>query len=176
MKTVGIDYSLCSPCVAVTHDGVHYEAHYLTDTKKFLGNWKYGNISVTGWQYPQWHTPEERHHLLSEWSVRLCIDAGRVVIEDYAMGAKGRVFHIGENCGLLKWKLWNLKIGFSVVPPTVLKKFATGKGNSDKEKMHDAFVGQLGVDLRAAMTPTNTKVGNPVSDIVDAIFLCRFTL
>ena len=61
------------------------------------------------------------------------------------------------------------------MPPTVLKKFATGKGNSDKEKMHEAFVGQFGVDLRRAMTPLNTKVGNPVSDIVDAIFLCRYS-
>ena len=29
-----------------------------------------------------------------------------ISIEDYSMGSRGRVFHIGENAGILKYRLW----------------------------------------------------------------------
>jgi Holliday junction resolvasome RuvABC endonuclease subunit len=175
VKIVGIDYSLCSPCVAVTTDGgLSYQAHYLTSTKKFLGDFKFGNFLIKGWEYPAWTTPEERYQGLSEWAIRLAGASDQVMIEDYALGAKGRVFHIGENAGLLKWKLWNLKIPFSVVGPTVLKKWATGKGNADKEKMHAAFQQRFGVDMQARLAGREGKIGNPVSDVVDAVWLAAY--
>jgi hypothetical protein len=40
--------------------------------------------------------------------------------------------------------------------------------------MHQAFLERFGVDLKASMTPDASKVGNPVSDIVDAIFLTLY--
>ena len=174
VKITGIDYSLCSPCVAFTSDGISFEAHYLTETKKFLGEFKFGNFFIKGWEYPEWNSPEERYQGLSEWAIRLAGGSERVLVEDYALGAKGRVFHIGENAGLLKWKLWNLKIPFSVVGPTVLKKWATGKGNADKEKMHEAFKARFNLDLQAKLSGREGKIGNPVSDVVDAVWLAAY--
>ena len=177
VKVVGIDYSLCSPCVAVTTDGgLSFQAHYLTETKKFLGDFKFGNFLIKGWEYPAWETPEERYQGLSEWAISLAGASERVMIEDYALGAKGRVFHIGENAGLLKWKLWNGKIPFSVVGPTVLKKWATGKGNADKEKMHEAFQQRFRLDLQARLAGGKGRIGNPVSDVVDAVWLCQYAI
>lgn len=190
MKIVGIDYSLCSPCVAFTGMDCAYEAHFLTGTRRHAGACTHactgvyagvgagtlagGRVRTYGHAYPDWTAEEERHDKLSEWALGFCKDADLVVIEDYAMGAKGRVFHIGENAGLLKWKLWQAGVKFTKVSPTLLKKFAAGKGNADKDRMHQAFLERFGIDLKATMTPDASKVGNPVSDIVDAIFLCLY--
>lgn len=159
-----------------------YEAHFLTGVRRHAGACTHactgvyagGRVHTHGHAYPDWTTEEERHHKLSDWAVTLCKDADLIVIEDYAMGAKGRVFHIGENAGLLKWKLWQAGLKFTKVSPTLLKKFAAGKGNADKDRMHQAFLDRFGVDLKATMTPDSSKVGNPVSDIVDAIFLSLY--
>jgi len=99
--------------------------------------------------------------------------ADHIVIEDYAMGAKGRVFHLGENCGLLKHKLWHNGLTFSVIAPTALKKFATGKGNADKCAMVEAFRLRTGIDLPVHMQG-GKDCGSPVSDIVDSWFLAAY--
>lgn len=61
-----------------------------------------------------------------------------VVLEGYSMAPKaGRLADLGELGGVLKAALW--EAGYRepdgtlvVVPPALLKKFATGKGNADK--------------------------------------------
>ena len=59
------------------------------------------------------------------------------------------------------------------MPPTTVKKYATGKGNSDKNAMHRSFRLETGVDLKEEITPRKAKVGNPVSDIVDSYYICK---
>lgn len=61
---------------------------------------------------------------------------------------------------------------FFTVPPTVVKKSATGKGNATKEKMYEAFVNETGIDLHNIISPT-TKLGSPTTDIVDAWYIAR---
>ena len=82
---------------------------------------------------------------------------------------------IAENTGLLKHKMWKNKIPFKSFPPTVIKKFATGKGNANKEVMYEAFVDELltPTDLKERLTPKATKVRNPISDLVDAYFIAK---
>ena len=60
-------------------------------------------------------------------------------------------------------------------PPTVIKKFATGKGNANKEQMYEAFVDELltPTDLKERLTPKAKKVINPISDIVDSYFIAK---
>jgi crossover junction endodeoxyribonuclease RuvC len=56
-----------------------------------------------------------------------------VIIEDFSFGSKGSGLSEIHGLGwLVRWYLWKTGIPFRLVPPTVLKKFATGKGNSDK--------------------------------------------
>ena len=68
------------------------------------------------------------------------------------------------------------KIPFISVPPTVIKKFATGKGNSNKEKMYEAFTAEVltPLDLKERLTPKAKSIKNPVSDIVDSYFICKY--
>lgn len=176
---VGIDYSITSPCVAVyvndkdfSFEHIHF--HYLTSIKREEGVFgPSGNIH--GASYPVYKSDEERHHKISEWVLTNTDRFATFGIEGYSMGSKGRVFNLAENCGLLKWKLWIQKSHYTSIPPTVVKKFATGKGNANKEAMYDAFVADTGVDLIALVSP-NKKLGNPVTDIVDAYYILKYVV
>jgi hypothetical protein len=88
------------------------------------------------------------------------------------MGAKGKVFNIAENTALLKYKLMLSGRSPTLIAPTVLKKYATTKGNSDKNAMYDAFKTETGVPLKDLIQPTRL-LGNPTTDMVDAFFLCK---
>ena len=67
-----------------------------------------------------------------------------------------------------------------VLPPALVKKFATGKGNATKERMVEAFV-ESG-DLRLAATSFHALLREdkelrgmkPVDDLVDAYWLHRY--
>lgn len=178
----GIDYSLTSPCVAV-YDSEQGEFsfenckfYFLTETKSMMTTWK----NIHGNEYPLYKGDEERYHKISEW-VSNCFDGVTsddivmIGIEGYSMGSTGRVFNLAENCGLLKWKFWAHNIPFQIHPPTVIKKFATGKGNADKNKMYEAFVQETGQDISAMMCPKKSTIGNPISDIVDAYYILKYT-
>ena len=94
-----------------------------------------------------------------------------VFIEDYAFGATGKVFHIGENTGLLKYRLYKRDYSFQMVAPTMVKKFATQKGNANKEMMLDQFNMENNIDLREVI---GTKTENPISDIVDSYYVWQY--
>lgn len=69
-----------------------------------------------------------------------------VFVEGYAMGAKGRVFDIGELGGVVKVLLADLSIPCEVVPPASLKKWATGKGNANKDTMLETAIRKFGFE------------------------------
>jgi len=98
-----------------------------------------------------------------------------VLIEDYSFGSKGKVFNLAENCGILKYMLYKAEYKFFTVPPTVVKKYATGKGNATKEKMYEAFLNETFIDLHNIISPT-TKLGSPTTDIVDAWYIARYMI
>ena len=67
---------------------------------------------------------------------------------------------IAENTGLLKHKLYKIKVPTKPVPPTVIKKYATGKGNANKELMYEAFCAELLTpsNLKTRLTPKSKKI------------------
>jgi len=102
------------------------------------------------------------------------INPVEIGLEGYAMGAKGQVFNIGENTGILKYKLREENWPVEVYAPSAIKKFATGKGNANKEKMYEAFIEETGVDLgKVFEQDTSKKIGSPISDIVDAFYIAK---
>ena len=122
---------------------------------------------------------EARFDFLSTWTLNFissyCLPVNsHVFMEDYAFGAHGRSFTIGENGGVLKHKLWLAGYPISLVEPTVLKKFATGKGNAKKEQMHEAFFKKTNVHLIKMFQPKSKKVGSPAGDIVDGFYLADY--
>ena len=174
----GIDYSLTSPavCIAeVRENKIKFEDcrfHYIKQTRK------QESVGIfNGHDYPKYSDETERHQNLAEWAIE-CIRwyHGRVecvYLEDYAFAATGKVFNIAENTGILKHYLKKNKFNFETIPPTVIKKHATGKGNANKELMYETFLSESHVDLQSQLSPKSTKISNPVSDIVDSFYICK---
>ena len=191
---IGIDYSLSSPgvCVNTSEEEFRYEDckfYYLTNTKKYEGTFKekiaFGTSAVEyiGTPHRPYSSEPERYNNIANWAIdiiKLYGDAKTginrikptIQIEDYSFGSTGRVFHIAENLGLLKYKL-KIECGwdYTLLAPSVIKKFATDKGNANKEMMLHAFQGDTGVNL-AELFESSAK--SPISDVVDAYFICKY--
>jgi crossover junction endodeoxyribonuclease RuvC len=59
-----------------------------------------------------------------------------VVIEGYSYGSKGNsAVNLGELGGVLRFTLWEAAVPYVEIPPSCVKKYATGKGNAGKEDM-----------------------------------------
>lgn len=174
MIIAGVDYSLTSPSVCVfsgdtwSHHGCKF--YYLVKRAKSVvtGGQFYGS------EYPEYLCDAHRYDNLASWSYNIMKKnlVEEVFIEGYAFGATGRVFQIAENTGMLKHHLWKNKLPFDVFPPTVIKKFATGKGNANKEKMYEAWLAETNIDIHKTLD-VSEKQWNPLSDIVDAYYIAK---
>ena len=122
-------------------------------------------------------TAEERYDFISDWAMDILIshEVEEVFLEDYSYGSTGKVFHIAENCGLLKYKMWQADIKVTLVAPTQIKKFATGKGNAKKELMYQSFFDETSRNLIEEFSQKSEKIGNPISDVVDSYFICKYS-
>tara|TARA_B100000287_G_scaffold85502_1_gene78079 strand:+ start:446 stop:1033 length:588 start_codon:yes stop_codon:yes gene_type:complete len=186
-KIAGIDYSLTSPAICVwksTDDRLFdfdsCDLYYLENSQRWKSTTasSHGLLNLHPEEYPEWNTEEERHDLLSNWAMSIIQGCNEIYLEGYAFATVGKshVRSVAENTGLLKHKMHKVKQTFSLVPPTVVKKYATGKGNSNKEVMYEAFSAELVTppDLKSQLTPKSKKLSNPVTDIVDSYWLCKY--
>lgn len=182
-KIVGVDYSMSCPALCVLADDGSF-----ANSKFFFLTSRKRDISIAGNIRSELHLPysteEERYDHISNSMVQFLhvntkLDQLEVYIEDYSMGSKGRVFNIAENTGLFKHKLHRLEIDTHLIAPTVIKKFATGKGNADKQKMYAAFLARGNPSLDHFLGTTwkpGDNVGSPVSDLVDSYFIALYGL
>ena len=176
MRIAGIDYSMTSPALC-THIGERWDFnncsfYFLTKTKRLAR--KHLSGMIHGSLLKEYKCQEERFDMISHWAMKRIMSFDHVMLEGYAFAATGRVFDVAENTGILKHKLWGSNTKFDTVTPPQVKKFATGSGSATKDKMHDAWFKETGINLHEEMTPRREKVGNPVSDIVDAYFICKY--
>lgn len=60
-----------------------------------------------------------------------------VIIEGYGLGTPGRLalVRLGELGGVLRLRLFELGVPYVEIPPASLKRYATGNGNADKDRM-----------------------------------------
>ena len=178
MIIAGIDYSMRSPSICI-FTGTEKESftferckfHFLTDTKKYAN---FFLTNVYGSRFQDWNTDCQRYKSIADWAIDHLIGCDEIALEGYSFGSKGKVFHIAENTGILKYKIHNIGIPLDTIAPTSIKKFATGKGNADKIKMHTSFMQETGINLREEITPKKTVVSNPVSDIIDSYYICKY--
>ena len=176
----GIDYSLTCPAVCYydTQGTVHFwYAHankvlrvpnvscfLITDAADVRTSRRAGALAAACIQWMQ-----ERSSIVS------------VVIEDYAFAAQGRVFHIGENAGILKYLLDQNNIPYTLIPPTVIKKYATGKGNADKFAMTNAFL-EAYPNARNWQHELFPKTDgtvipkSPLADLADAYWIAQYAV
>lgn len=174
MKIIGIDLSLTSPALCLFHgDEFNFEQckfWFYTTNKKLQVNLP----PITGTLAKEFTKDQERYHNIFNWIYEI-IDWNKpdhIFIEDYAFASTGRVFNIAENCGILKYNLWKLGITFTTIPPTVVKKVCTGKGNSNKVAMEQAFIQQTGFNVRKHLQ-LSQSASNPVSDIIDSYYVTK---
>jgi len=159
MIVAGVDYSLTCPamCVFDTGDDNDRIGHFnfsdcnfyfLTQSRKYDVQFK--NIRGKFFDH-EGMTDVLRYDGISNFFIDRLLETDKqchVFLEGYSMGSKGRVFNIAENAGILKYRLWLFGVECTEIPPTVLKKYATGKGNANK--------------------------WNPSSDLIDAYWLCKY--
>jgi hypothetical protein len=190
---IGIDYSLSSPgvCVNTSEGEFRYEDcsfYFLTGTKKYDNTFKDNDVRYVGTGHKLYTSEPERYNNIADWAIDIIKSHIKeyqikeklfhwpgnptIQIEDYSYGSTGRVFHIAENLGLLKYKL-KMECGwdYTLLPPSVIKKFATDKGNANKELMLEAFEKDTGVNLEVLF---DTKSKSPISDVADAYFICKY--
>ena len=175
-KIVGIDYSLNSPAICVADTSFDFNKchfYYLTNKKKHLGSML---KNITGYEHKEYKTPIERFKNLSDFIIH-CLEKTSfektIFIEGYSFGSKGQaVFQIAENCGILKYRFdFEKQFKYDTIVPSVIKKFASGKGNADKEKMYEAFTNETKVDLKKIFDMG--KLSNPVTDIIDSYYIAK---
>ena len=182
-KIAGIDYSLTSPAICIwkeaddnrLFDFDSCNVYYLENTSRPA---THGVLNIHGESYPEWNSEEERHDKLSDWTMSIIKGCDNIFIEGYAFATSGKshVRSVAENTGLLKHKMYKVKLKYTSVPPSVIKKYATGKGNANKELMYDAFNAELVTppDLQLRFKPKSKKLSNPVTDIVDSYFIAKW--
>ena len=174
----GIDYSLCGPaiCVYVSEDKTEAfdfnrcNFYFLTKTNKYAKT--FGN-NIRGERLTDWNHDCERYRSIADWACEKVVGSDMIGLEGYSMGSKGRVFHIAENTGVLKYKLWEEAYPVEIYAPTEVKKFATGKGNADKKSMYLSFRKETGIDINQLVSSDKNTISSPVTDIVDAYFICK---
>ena len=96
-----------------------------------------------------------------------------VFLEGYSLGSQGKVFSIAENTAILKSKLYDAGYRVEIYPPTVIKKFATGKGNASKQMMKDVFFKNEERRLIDLKKIAHYKE-SPLTDMIDAYYVLRY--
>ena len=172
----GIDYSLCGPAVCISDmsqsfDFYSCQFYFLTSVKKYAKKIKQ---NVTGETFSDYNQEIQRYETIADWAADKVTGCSQVALEGYAYNATGKVFHIAENTGVLKYKLYQQSLPVDVFTPSVIKKFATGKGNANKDFMYESFLQDTGVPLAKFMGMNKDKIKSPLSDIVDAYFICKY--
>lgn len=105
-----------------------------------------------------------------DWIMRQAIELATVnlvdlvAIEGYAMGKMTSHAHAqGELGGLIRWALTRKGIPYVEIPPSNAKKYATGKGNANKEAVLAEAIRRLGYSGSS-------------NDVADALWLWAMTM
>ena len=175
----GIDYSLTSPaiCVYDTKDGDfcfdNVQAYFRSNLKRFE---LFEEDNLHGENHESWDLEMARFEDIAEWAMDVMEEykVKTAFLEGYSFGSTGRVFNIAENTAILKYNMWHNYIDYEIIAPTTVKKFATGSGNANKEKMHDSFVEENPRrDLKSVLIPRSSNIISPLNDVVDAYFILK---
>jgi len=178
MTLIGIDYSLTCPAVCVANSKNFSDCYFyfLHNTAKHQGFTL--DDHILGDPHDDYLTDQQRYENMASWVMNILAPHEKesiyILIEDYAFAAKGRVFNLAENCGLLKYLLYKNGYKFSTIAPSVIKKYATGKGNANKEAMWNAFYELTEVDLVGIYGSVSRRLDSPVTDIIDSYYLTRW--
>jgi len=130
--------------------------------------------NITGEIFSPYDGDMQRYETIADWAEEKVTGCFHVGLEGYAYNATGKVFNIAENTGVLKYKLYSRSIPIEVISPSEVKKFATKKGNASKTLMYEKFLEETNVPLQTFFNMDEKDVKSPLSDIVDAYYICKY--
>lgn len=194
-KCIGIDYSLTGPAACVHPLTMPWDIRqcrfvYMTSVQKNIYKYSVDNIIFEGLPFPDYDNNMMRFIQNAKTMKDWCSpeEGDHIAIEGYSFGSKGSsIFQIGEATGILVlFMMFNSSgtgfINNKRIPyrpaPTEIKKFATGKGNANKELMYEAWLKETKIDLLKLFDSkrhgnNSGKIKSPINDIVDAYWLCK---
>ena len=164
---------MTSPAFCI-YDGSNFNINYLVARDRDVVLGRETSKTLNPKIYPKYNTETDRYSRLASWVIdelTWCHRPKNIVIENYAYAATGRVFNIGENTGILKYRLMKKEIPYHVVAPTTVKSTTVGKGNASKEDIIENFNRTFDTDIHEVL---DTKTLNPVSDIADSYHICTY--
>lgn len=133
-KVMGLDLAL-----TVTGGASVYGWHWSFDTKKLRDVQRLDAIR----RHLRWQLGVDTVRPALSDTLRPDI----VAIEGFAYGAKGNaVFEIGGLGWIVRMLLWDHGIPYVIFSPSQIKKYATGKGNANKNAVMIAAHKRLGYD------------------------------
>lgn len=177
MMIAGCDWSMTTPAICLYDDHTPFTfdncKHIFLTSKKSAAR-SVGNIH--GMLMPEYEHDMQRFEIIANWGAQILKAAGvkQVCIEGYSMGSSGKVFNIAENAGLFKYFMYKAGIEYITPAPTTVKKQFTGKGNANKDAMHDALVSRYGVSVAERLNLSASA--SPVADVVDAFAMVDYYL
>jgi len=149
MKFAGIDYSITSPAICIyDEERNHYTFLSYSGASNVSGDveldWNNFSIRI----YKQRNKDdfknnfERYNHIAEKMMIEFIkfeknINSDCIAIEDYALGAKGRISDIVEATTLFKFRLFEKKYDLKQYPPKTLKKQIGGNGNLGKDDIYD---------------------------------------
>lgn len=177
MRILGLDLSITSPGFCIMDIDKDYEVvniymHGFTKTDK----WVWAGDGLIIHKIPKdydSHPPHYRPFIIYEIMKPYLKDIDYVAVEDYAFGAKGKVFDIAESSGGLKNIFYTMKIPMKKFPPMTVKQCATGTGCADKVMMGLAFNQKVPKELINSHFYELTEYSSPSSDLVDAFYMAN---
>jgi len=114
----------------------------------------------------------EKINIMSDNAVEFVKDCDYIGIEGFSYSSKGRVFDLAESAGVLKWRLYNQNKTLRVYAPTLIKMFASGNGNADK----DVMLKYYRADGNKLNLPEQYISDHPYEDIIDAYYIAQSIL
>lgn len=189
---VGIDYGMRNPamCAYETTDDVLRWQYMSTEKSKLKSDSNLFSAHI-----PVVVTSEEdiaagsiddsfdRYNLIADYFMKTIdvLKPKAVFLEGYSLGSQGKVFSIAENTGILKGKLFDGGYKVYTLPPTVVKKYATGFGNASKQMMKEQFLRPHSIANKKMLIEKRVfdlhKVAHykesPFTDLIDAYYVLK---
>ncbi len=110
-------------------------------------------------------------------------DCAYVAMEGYSFGSKSQsLFQLGELGGVIRYLAKKNQLNLRVYEPTVIKKWATGKGAGKKAPMYTAYKEMFpnspilsvydSLNLKLPIEPQLSRsAGKPLCDLIDSDFI-----
>lgn len=174
MKIIGLDNSLSSPGVVKAElddnlDIINMDYLTFTTVKKYSG----GNI--IHYKKKDFRSDVDEYLYKRDEIYNFCGDADYMALEDYAFNASGQITKLAESVGSLIVLFYEKYTKIRKYNISIIKIFATSKGNSDKismEKYYDLYKEEK-FNLSYLPMVHEKKSNNPKDNIIDAYYIMK---